>query len=627
MSVLHKMKIAAQAGIRKARQVWSTPSMEEMAAAEYYARRTRTLQKATNLVAQTSKRYYMTEADEEEALESRAKQLMTDPQRRAIYSVNSYLNIFGIPRPNFWKADNDRLARNAIYAVCEKRIMDTIETAEWEIINGEKKAVEQAEEFLKHPNPQGTFQTLIKPIIPDMLRYDQAVWVKTRSLAPNPATGRGYLLELKAYSGPEFWIEVDNKFSEVMGQYGLSYYGPWSHGYVKRYWQHSRPGVYIPFAPEDICFIMMYPRADNIYGTDFLQQLKWQLEYEIDSTKAAGMMFANGIGPSLWWKHPDLSSIEQLEERNMEVELENKGPENFGNILHLLGQEEIGTVFPELMHSQWLEGQKWISSIIWAMFGFAASEFTSDDVNRATAYINQNITKSKMLAPILKHLETIINTEVLPELDGYQPDWKFQFKPIVDLDDQLKEIQIEQGRADVTSKWIANGVPLEEAMRLAHVDDEHILAVTTAVDQVSAQQNQSMEQALENLKQANISQELAGKDNNPDPGQPLESGGDAADRGGKPHTEGYSGQARNDSGKPEDDGEQKKPPFGKAGPHLVMVGTDTRPDSDYDPEELRIGIKTEMEHTDDPAIASKIAKDQLDEDPHYYTKMQAAGML
>jgi len=44
---------------------------------------------------------------------------MNDPQRRAIYSVNSYLNIFGIPRPNFWKQDNDRLARNAIYAVSE----------------------------------------------------------------------------------------------------------------------------------------------------------------------------------------------------------------------------------------------------------------------------------------------------------------------------------------------------------------------------------------------------------------------------------------------------------------------------------------------------------------------------
>lgn len=545
MSLLNRMKKAARA----VRRIMTAPTLEAMAAAEASAMRVRTLRKATNMVAQTSKRYYMTEADEVEALDQRAKQLMDDPQRKAIYSVNSYLNIFGIPRPNFWKADNDRLARNAIYAVCEKRIMDTIETAEWEVVDGTKKVVEPAETFLKKPNPQDTFQTLIKQTIPDILRYDQAVWVKTKAIAGN-------LLEVKVYSGPEFWIEVDNKFDQVQGQFGLSYYGPWSHGYVKRYWQHSRPGVYIPFAPEDICMIMMYKRADSIYGTDFIQQLKWQLEYMIDSTKAAGMTFANGIGPSLIWKHPDLSSIEQLEERNMEVELENKGPENFGNILHLLGQEEISTVFPELMHMQWLEGQQFISSIIWAMFGFSASEFTSSDVNRATAYINQNITKSKMLAPILKHIETVINTEILPELDGYQPDWKFAFKPIVELDDKLKEVQVSQGQADAVSKWINNGVPLEEAMRMVGVDEEHIETVTAAVDQVSQQQNQSMDAALQNLKQADISGELAedaaGEDNQPD-------------QGGKPHVEGYSGQAQSDSGKPEDSGQPgKKPPFTKS---------------------------------------------------------------
>ena len=61
------------------------------------------------------------------------------------------------------------------------------------------------------------------------------------------------------------------------------------------------------------------------------------------------MTFANGVGPSMVWKHPDLNSIEQLEERGMEVELENKGPENFGNILHLIGQEDISTIFPEAL--------------------------------------------------------------------------------------------------------------------------------------------------------------------------------------------------------------------------------------------------------------------------------------
>jgi hypothetical protein len=68
------------------------------------------------------------------------------------------------------------------------------------------------------------------------------------------------------------------------------------------------------------------------------------------------------------------------------------------------------------------------------------------------------------------------------------------------------------------------------------------------------------------------------------------------------------------------------PPMKKSAPVLTMTGTDPRPDSDYDPAELALGIKTEMEHTSDPAIAKKIAKDHLDEDPKYYSHMKDAGM-
>jgi len=54
---------------------------------------------------------------------------------------------------------------------------------------------------------------------------------------------------------------------------------------------------------------------------------------------------------------------------------------------------------------------------------------------------------------------------------------------------------------------------------------------------------------------------------------------------------------------------------------LIARGIDERPASAYDRKELKLGIKTELEHTDDAIIASKIAKDHLDEDPHYYSKL------
>lgn len=46
----------------------------------------------------------------------------------------------------------------------------------------------------------------------------------------------------------------------------------------------------------------------------------------------------------------------------------------------------------------------------------------------------------------------------------------------------------------------------------------------------------------------------------------------------------------------------------------------------YDPHELDAGTKIEHEHTQDDRLARKIAMDHLAEDPHYYSKLKAAGL-
>lgn len=47
---------------------------------------------------------------------------------------------------------------------------------------------------------------------------------------------------------------------------------------------------------------------------------------------------------------------------------------------------------------------------------------------------------------------------------------------------------------------------------------------------------------------------------------------------------------------------------------------------DFDPEQLKMGIKVEREHTDDPEKAQEIAMDHLTEDPEYYSKLKSAGL-
>lgn len=46
----------------------------------------------------------------------------------------------------------------------------------------------------------------------------------------------------------------------------------------------------------------------------------------------------------------------------------------------------------------------------------------------------------------------------------------------------------------------------------------------------------------------------------------------------------------------------------------------------FDPRQLEIGARHEMEHTTDPVIARRIAADHLAERPDYYTKLRAAGL-
>jgi hypothetical protein len=49
---------------------------------------------------------------------------------------------------------------------------------------------------------------------------------------------------------------------------------------------------------------------------------------------------------------------------------------------------------------------------------------------------------------------------------------------------------------------------------------------------------------------------------------------------------------------------------------------DNKPDSDFNSQQLEIGIKHEMEHTKNRKIAKEIAKDHLSEDPNYYKKIK-----
>jgi len=394
-----------------------------------------------------------------------------DPEamRRAIDPISNYFNTLGVYRTGFVKADNDALAENAIFSMIEKQVCDTLKVMDFEIVNKKGKAQEDAMEWLERPNPQQTFGDILAITTPDIARYDAGTWVKTFNRSGN-------LIELKPYLGTEFWKEIDRvPIATNITAYGLSsdkMIGFWSHGYVQRYWQRSRTGVYISFDPNEICYHSMYKSSGSIYGRDYISHLKWYLQYLIDSTRAAGKTFANGVVPSIVWSHPQIMDRNQLFMRMKEVENENKGSYKFGNILHMVRDEDVKTLSHTLHDMEWVEGQRFIAQMIWAMWGFKAGDFIEGDSNRATSYIDKLSSKSKGLVPWLRHYETMINQEVLPQLEGYEKGWKFSFIREFDLDDDLKQAQILATKVQAANMMVTMGVSPQDALKISKVHDD-----------------------------------------------------------------------------------------------------------------------------------------------------------
>lgn len=387
--------------------------------------------------------------------------------RRAIASVSNYYNTLGIFRSGFDKNLNDRLADNIYFGLVEKAIQDYLASLDFKVTDKRGEHVDSAEYFLHHPNPQDTWDDLLKAMIPDLLRYDAGVWVKTFDASD-------YLVELKAFLGTEFWPEIDRDImhigypSHILIPKQIGYL---SRGYVQRWWQRSRTGLYISFLPEEIVYFSLYPKSDDVYGTDYISLLRYQIQYLIDSTRAAGMTFANGVVPSIIWNHPQAFTPEQLAVRINEVKTANKGAQNFGAILHTVKDEKIDTLAHTLHDMEWLEGQRFMGQLVWAMWGFQPSEFVGSSVNRATAYVGRNITKSKVIYPLLKFIEAKINSDVLPYLKGYHKSWHFSFIRDIDLDDEIKMAEITATKANTASIFVGMGIAVPAAMKLAGMGD------------------------------------------------------------------------------------------------------------------------------------------------------------
>lgn len=259
---------------------------------------------------------------------------------------------------------------------------------------------EEVENWLKVPNADGeTWQEVITASTTDLLKYDAGVIER--------ALGNGgELEELVALRGCDVHPIVDER-------------GRLSH-YVQMPWTSmaSAP-VRTKFAVEQILYLRLFPNTEGPYGIPILESLV----HEIIAILRTSEFFAqsidlNEVPPGVLV----LTGIAREAADNFKAEIETKSAQDWK--MRFLASYDPGSV-----DAKWVEFRRAprelqlselaseIRRAIWRCFGVTPVEMgDTEDMPRATAQVQLDVSGSHLIVPILELLQAKWNVGILPYL-------------------------------------------------------------------------------------------------------------------------------------------------------------------------------------------------------------------
>ena len=220
----------------------------------------------------------------------------------------------------------------------------------------------------------------------------------------------------------------------------------------------------VPFGTREIMYIMANPRSDSIYGRSPIEILhdtiltliyggQYNLDFYLNNNTPAGFISIPGAKPDMidaWQK--------QMEDRFMSEDALGHRKKKFFRTVFT--NEELKHIPIQLTSKDMevIEQQKWFTKLAWACFGVTPTEMGfTEDVNRATAAAELEVSKQKAIKPLLSVLKYHINTFLMPEFG--HPEYEFTFEP-VDIVDEKK-------RAELNEILIRTGVKTANEIREA----------------------------------------------------------------------------------------------------------------------------------------------------------------
>ena len=335
--------------------------------------------------------------------------------------------------------------------MCIQHVMDSVVSCDYNIIptNEDKiiqSHVDEVKEFFKSKTWQESWQTGLRRMLPDLLLYDCGVFVK---VFPEGSYDDDQML-IKSEDGKEDIkkqkLKINSKPIELVARDGRSFLKDCDlFGYTKQFFQyswiapHAKP---IAFNKEELIYISMRPQSRSPYGIAPLEIIKNIVDYLTSSVNANRKYWENGMFIGGQIDHPDVTDIDEMQERAEMYAAELKGEQNYNKWLLTFGGTKITPLAFTNQEMDWIQASELFGRIVFAIFKVTPSELGfTDGMNHATAQVQSEIYKSKGVQNILGVLEEFINREIIWK--HFYTDIEFKFDSSLDLGDKQAQTQID----------------------------------------------------------------------------------------------------------------------------------------------------------------------------------------
>jgi HK97 family phage portal protein len=356
----------------------------------------------------------------------------------------------------------------AIARVCIMRLQNAVLTTEYYIKTkkdadpkGYTQQIEYIENLLSMPNANDdTFRTLFSKTLEDIATTRMGgVIEKVR----NP---KGEVVELYHVDATTIKPCIDD-------------YGQFEEVAYKQYLEGNESSPDAEFSKDDLLIFQLYPLGgkntgtqtsivDNIIGTIIaqVQAVNFNSSYFNSSQIPPGIFNLAGA---------DATALKALKESFENAMQANQHAVAFTSA-ETLSYEKLRPTNQDMQYYEW---NMFLVKVIVSAFGLSIQDIgMTEDVNRATAEVQQDTSKSYGVKNFLSVIQEEMNVDLLRDLADVDPKFKdieFRFKEVDQIDEktqaEINAIKIKSGEKTVNEIRKENGdEPLEEDETEVEVD-------------------------------------------------------------------------------------------------------------------------------------------------------------